>query len=421
MRRPRILVPLRHRDFRLLWTGQTVSEFGNRVRAVALPFQLFALGASPLQLGAAIAINTVASIAFLLLGGAIADRVPRRRLILASDLVGGVVVAVVALLSAAGALRIEHVYVAAAALGAADAFLDPAYSAIVADLVPGDVLRAGNAIRLLGRSVARIAGPALGGIGVALAGPALAFGVDAVTFFFSFATLLLAHPPLPAPLPSASLLREIRNALGYVFSVRWLWTTIVYFMAVNIAYAGAGVMTPLLVRDVLHGGAAMYGTISSAYGVGTIVASVVVAQLATRRPGPILFAFELLGAVATLGIGLLPILPATVAFMALTGIGLASSTVIWQAMIQRNVPERMRGRVSSIDLLGNSLINPAGPVVTAALIAAVGPAQTFVIAGWYAIALASLGLLASPLRRLEETAPASERALPPSGADIRPR
>lgn len=184
MRAPAVLASLRHRDFRLLWTGQTVSSFGNAVRNVALPFQLLALGASPGQLGIAVGLNTATSVAFLLLGGAIADRLPRRTLILASDLLGGVVVAILALLSAASELRIEHVYVAAVALGMADAFMSPAYNAIIADLVPASILRAGNATRLLGRSLARIVGPTVGGLAVALAGPAVAFGIDALTFLF---------------------------------------------------------------------------------------------------------------------------------------------------------------------------------------------------------------------------------------------
>jgi MFS family permease len=191
---PRLFVPLRHRDFRLLWTGQTVSSFGDNVQNVAMPFQLLALGATPLQLGIAVAIDTASSIAFLLLGGAIADRIARRTLIIASDVLGGCVVGVVALLSASGQLRIEHIYVAAVALGAADAFLRPAYTAIIADLVPRDVLRAGNAARLLGRSLARIAGPTVGGLAVAFGGPALAFGINALTFVFSFATLIVATP-----------------------------------------------------------------------------------------------------------------------------------------------------------------------------------------------------------------------------------
>ncbi|TME76968.1 MAG: MFS transporter [Chloroflexi bacterium] len=403
---PRLLVPLRHRDFRLLWTGQTVSSFGDNVQNVAMPFQLLALGATPLQLGIAVAIDTAASIAFLLVGGAIADRVPRRTLIIASDVLGGCVVGIVALLSATGQLRIEHVYVAAVALGAADAFLRPAYTAIIADLVPGDVLRAGNAARLLGRSLARIAGPTVGGLAVAFGGPALAFGINALTFVFSFATLMLATPVRRIPASTTSLIRDIREGFGYVFSVRWIWTTITYFMLVNVAYVGqSGVMTPLLVRDVLSGNAETFGVLISAYGVGTIVASVVVAQLTIRRPGRLLFAFELLAAICVLAIGLVPILPAVVVFMALTGVGLASSTVIWEAMLQRHVPENLLGRVASIDLLGNSLINPIGPLAAAALVGSIGAAGAFAVAGAYAVAFASIGLVVSPVRRMEEARP----------------
>jgi MFS family permease len=404
VRWPQVVAPLRHRDFRLLWTGQTVSSFGNAVRSVALPFQLLALGASPLELGIAVAINTATSVAFLLLGGAVADRFPRRALILASDLLGGCVVAVIALLSAAGQLRIEHVYVAAVGLGAADAFQSPAYSAIIADLVPASILRAGNAARLLGRSLARIVGPTVGGLVVALAGPAPAFAIDALTFLFSFATLLLANPPRRANAPRTSILGEIRQGFAYVFSVPWLWTTNLYFMLVNVAYAGqSGVMTPLLVRDELGGGAEMYGTITAAYGVGTIVASVVVAQLVLRRPGRPMFAFEVLAGLAVLAIGLTPFLPAVVVLMALIGVGLSSSTVIWQALLQRHVPERMLGRVSSIDLLGNSVINPIAPLAAAALAGSIGPANTFVVAGSYAVAFASVGLIVSPLLRIDES------------------
>lgn len=175
-------------------------------------------------------------------------------------------------------------------------------------------------------------------------------------------------------------------------------------MLVNFAYAGqSGVMTPLLVRDVMKGDAQTFGAIMSAYGVGTILASIVVTQLVIRRPGRVMFVFELLAAVAVLAIGLIPIVPAVVVFVALTGVGLASSTVIWEALLQRHVPEQMLGRVASIDLLGNSLINPMAPIAAAALVGPVGPAGTFVVAGVYAIALASIGLVISPLRKVEET------------------
>lgn len=405
MKLPAVLVPLRHRDFRLLLTGQTVSSFGNSISNVAVPFQLLALGASPLQLGITVAIETVSAVVFLLLGGAIADRWQRRTLILLSDALGGAVVAILAALSVSGALRIEHLYVAAVALGAAEAFLSPAFNAIISELVPPEILRAGNAARLLSRSAARIAGPAVGGLVVAFVSPAAAFGVDALTFAFSFATLLFAHPDRRTTARAASIVADIREGFGYVFRYRWLWTTTLYFMFVNVAYAGqSGVMTPLLVRDTLRGDARMFGYVNSAYGVGTIVAGIVVAQVVLRRPGRLMFAFETLAALAVLAVGLVPSLPVLLAAMVVMGISLAGSTVIWQSLLQRLVPAAVLGRVSSIDLLGNSVINPLAPLIAAALIGPVGPAGTFVIAGVYAVVLVTVAVIASPLRSMEDLA-----------------
>ena len=405
MRLPAVIAPLRHRDFRLLLTGQTVSSFGNSISNVAVPFQLLALGASPIQLGIAIALETATSVAFLLLGGAVADRLQRRTLILASDVLGGLVVGTLAMLSASGALRVEHVYLAAVALGAADAFLAPAYTAIIADLVPGDILRAGNAARLLTRSLARIAGPTVGGLVVALVSPAAAFGIDAVTFLFSVGTLLLAHPDQRRPAASSSIVADIREGFGYLFSYRWLWTTTIYFMLVNVAYAGqSGVMAPFLVRDTLGGDARTFGFLMAAYGVGTIIAGVGIAQLATRRPGRVMFAFEGLAALAVLSIGLVPTVPVAFVSMGLMGVALSSSTVIWQAMLQRLVPAGVLGRVTSIDLLGNSVINPLAPLVAAVLIGVVGPPATWLIAGIYALGLVTATVVVSPLRDLEEPA-----------------
>jgi MFS family permease len=404
LRLPAVLAPLRHRDFRLLVTGQTVSAFGNSISNVAVPFQLLALGASPLQLGIAIALEMATSVAFLLVGGAFADRLQRRTLILASDALGGTVVAILALLSASGQLRVEHVYVAAVALGAADAFLQPAFSAIVAELVPADILRAGNAARLIGRSSARILGPTVGGLVVALVSPAAAFALDGLTFLFSFGALLLAHPDRRMPAASVSIVGDVREGFRYVFSYRWLWTTTIYFMLVNVAFAGqAGVMMPLLVRDTLGGDARTYGFVNAAYGVGTVFAGIGVAQLVLRRPGRVMFGFELLAILGVLSMGLAPVLPVVFVSMAVMGAALASSTVIWQSLLQRLVPAPLLGRVTSIDLLGNSVINPLAPLIAAALIGTVGPPATFVIAGVYALGLVSIALAASPLRDMEES------------------
>src|SRR5712691_985905 len=155
---------------------------GNFVHGVALPFQILALGGGPLELGLWGAIFSIASIVFLLIGGAIADRVPRRRLILANDLGCGIVVAAIAVLSATGNLRIEHLYAEAFFFGATHSFFEPALNAIIPELVPPGILQAGNAVRGTSRQIALVGGPVVGGLLVATAGLPVAFAADAATF-----------------------------------------------------------------------------------------------------------------------------------------------------------------------------------------------------------------------------------------------
>ena len=147
MRLPRIVQPLRHRDFRLLWTGQTLTLLGSFVSYVAYPFQILQLGGSALELGALVSIFTGASLVFLLIGGAVADRVARRTLIVVTELGSGVTIGVVAILGFAGALQIWHLYVTYAIFGAATAFSVPALGAIIPELVPEEILVAGNAVQ----------------------------------------------------------------------------------------------------------------------------------------------------------------------------------------------------------------------------------------------------------------------------------
>src|ERR671936_747941 len=171
---------------------------GNFIHGVALPFQILALGGGALEIGVWGATFSLATIAFLLIGGAVADRVPRRRLILANDFACGAVVAVIAALSATGSLRIEHLYAEAFIFGATHSFFEPALNAIIPELVPPEILQAGNAVRGTSRQIAFIGGPLIGGALASFALP-LAFAADAVSFFGIFGALLLARPPKRDP------------------------------------------------------------------------------------------------------------------------------------------------------------------------------------------------------------------------------
>src|SRR5947209_9962069 len=182
-----MLAPLRHRDFRLLFIGQTVSMTGNQLYSVALPFQILALKGSPLQLGTGFAIFAGSQLLTILFGGALVDRLPRRQVILTMDLLSTVAVTLVAVLGLTHHLQIPYLYVLSAFFGATFSFYTPALSAILPELIPANILVPGNALRGLSNQSARVIGPLLGGLLVTAWGPPWAFAIDAATFAFSFA------------------------------------------------------------------------------------------------------------------------------------------------------------------------------------------------------------------------------------------
>jgi len=402
VRLPAVLTPLRHRDFRLLLIGQSISSVGNFFFNIAAPFQLLALGATPVELGIAAFIQIGSMTAFLLLGGAIADRVSRRRLILANDALGALVTGAVAALAMFGQLRIEHIYIAGAVLGAAFAFLFPAYSAIVTELVPPDQLTQGNAARSLGSAIARTAGPLAAGLVLATSGAPLAFAIDALTFLFSFLLFTMSRAtPKPADV-GLPLVRQVRDGISFVIATPWLWMMLVTYTFINLTYGGQrGVMTPIFVRDALLAGGGTFGIVIAAHGVGQIVGGIVVAQLPIRRPGVAMYVFEVIAGGATLAVGVFVWLPATLIAFAIMGVALSSSDTLFNAAIQRNVPGSMLGRVTSINFLVAGLFVPIAPVIAGVLVEAIGPALTFVFAGAWAAALAVVLLAASPVRSLK--------------------
>src|SRR5919204_1274793 len=151
MRVPLVLQPLRNRDFALLWSGQTFSMIGNFVNQIALPWQVLLLTNSAVQVGIVSGILAGAGLVFLLVGGAVVDRVPRRRVLLISDAGSAVLFGAVATLSAVGQLRVEHLYIAAAIRGGLFSFFSPAMQAIIPEVVPAAVLVQGNVLRAVSR------------------------------------------------------------------------------------------------------------------------------------------------------------------------------------------------------------------------------------------------------------------------------
>jgi MFS family permease len=391
-----LLAPLKHRDFRLLFIGQTVSMVGNQLYFVALPFQIIALGGSALQLGAGFTIFASAQLVTILVGGALVDRLPRRRVILAMDLLSAVVVAIVAALGLAHRLEISHLYVLSAFFGATFSFYTPAMSAIMPELVPTDILVPGNVLRGMTSQTARVIGPLVGGLVVSTAGPPWAFAIDAATFAFSFGVFLLASPPKREKPESKPLLAEIKEGFAFTFSVTWIWVSIVGFAATNgFFFAGFTVALPILVLKVLHGSAAIYGLIGAAGGLGEVAGGLLVGTLHIKRLVVATYVFSALLGLSFAIYGVAPLLPVVLIGAFAFSFCIVGSNTHWDSALQKYVPANLIGRVTSVDFFGSFLVGPVAPVLAAIAIQKVGPAQIFVIGGlitfvYWATALAVL-------------------------------
>jgi MFS family permease len=402
LRLPAIAEPLRHRDFRLLWAGQTISVFGSWMRIVAVPFQILALGGSAAEIGIAAAVSAAVHVPFLLLGGAIVDRVPRRLVLLMSDLVSGVGTSVVAVLGLTDQLRIEHLYVMSAVLGLADAFFGPALMAIVPELVPQEILLRGNALRGMTRQGGRLGGSLVGGVLVAAFGPPVAFAVDALTYFASFAALALMRRG-DAPVGTRKgLFSEVREGFSFVFSIPWIWITIGIFSFVNLLVFGPLIVgLPLLVREHLRGDAAMYGALTAALAVGEIAAGLILGQATIRRSGIVMYAFAVAAGAITASFGVLPILGWLLTASALLGVAFVGFNLLWESALQRHVPRELLGRVTSVDFFGSFVLGPVAPLLAAVLIERFGTAPVFLGAGIAVTVIAASAYLVRSIRGLE--------------------
>jgi DHA3 family tetracycline resistance protein-like MFS transporter len=403
MKLPRVLEPLRHRDFRLLWSGQTLTLLGSFVSQVAYPFQILQLGGSAIELGALASVYTLSSLVFLLLGGAIADRVPRRTLIIITELASGLIAGAVSLLGFAGALEIWHLYVAVALFGAATSFSAPALGALIPELVPEEILVPGNAIRGLSRQASRTGGPIIGGILVATAGPPAAFAFDALTFIVSaLAVMFIRARSVIAPKTPTSIFADIREGFGFVFATQWLWVTIFGWSVINAGFIGAFVVgLPLLVTETLRAGSVAFGLITAAIGVGEALGAALVGQLRIRRAGVAIYLFAVVGGIGLLVYGLVPTLPGALLGGVLVGFSFVCLGVLWESALQRHVPRQMLGRVTSVDWFGGTLLGPIAPIAAALISQAYGPPALFIAAGSIAIVLTLLALLLPSIRQLE--------------------
>jgi DHA3 family tetracycline resistance protein-like MFS transporter len=430
--RVNLLAPLRHRDFRLLWAGMTVSLVGDGIFLVAMAWQAYELWNAPAALSILGIGMTIPTIAFLLPAGVLSDRLDRRTIMLVSDVGRAVIIALLAALSLAGTLTFLQLVVLVALYGVGTAFFIPAFDAIVPDLVPSADLPAANALDQFVRPIAlRLAGPALGGALVAGFGTGAAFALDAASFAASTVAVFLMRPPAhPRSEHAESPLLAVREGLRFVRRRVWLWGTLLSAAFAYLAFLGpAEVLLPYVVKNDLHASAGDLGLVFAAGGVGAVGAALFMGQRGhPRRDVTVMYATWTFATLAVAGYGLATapwqLMVACLLFNALETAG----TIVWATIKQRHVPSSMLGRVSSLDWLISIGLLPLSFALTAPVAELIGARATLVAAAAIGGVITVGALFLPGMRDIERAAgeadahsPGAETDLlrPPAFVDVR--
>ncbi|MCX6025043.1 MAG: MFS transporter [Chloroflexi bacterium] len=388
---------LRIRSLALLWGGQTISRLGDSLYRIALSWWILEKTGSAAALGALAVFSLVPMLLFLLVGGVVVDRLPRFRIMLASDLVNTVVVGLVTALAVTDRLELWHIYAASVVFGLAEAFFAPAYNASIPQVVPLEDRPSANSLSSLSWQLSGVIGPTLGAIIIAAGGTSLAFGLDSLSFLISAAFLiplrLIRLPAAPAE-HGASPLSDMRDGLRTVLASPWLWVSILAFAFLNVTDAGPrNIALPFLIHDHLGLDVKALGLVASVFSIGSITGAVVLGRL--------MYGAAALGGLMIALYGLAPSLAVLLGAAFIYGVSFSAVALIWTNTLQEMVPQEKLGCVSSIDALGSFVLMPVGFALAGVLTDRIGPALVFVIGGSATVALALLSYLHPGVRALD--------------------
>lgn len=390
---------LHERSFARYLAASTISTLGSGMAMVALAFAVLGFGGAT-DLGIVLLAREVPIVVLLLLGGVFADRIPRRTILVSSDLVKGAAQVATAILLFSGTANVWNVALLQALFGVSAAFSRPATTGLVKDAVSDARLQEANALLGLSSSVLSIAGPAIGALIVAAGSPAWAIAIDSLTFFASAALIASMHLTASVRIASASILGDLRDGWREFVERSWAVAMVVSFGLFQLSYFPALlVLGPLVAKEQL-GGAGAWGTILAIESLGAVVGGLFALRLRFSRP---LVASQLsvLPAgllLAALAVPLPLIWLAVVSFA--NGIGFAVGNVLWMTALQRNVPGHALSRISSFDWLGSVALNPVGYALIGPVAVAIGTPETLIIAAVLIVAVLVIVVLLPSVRAI---------------------
>jgi hypothetical protein len=372
--------------FRLLWGGTTLSLFGDFFSYIAVAWLVLQLTGSSLALGTVLVVQALPRAVLMVVGGALADRFTPRLTMLASMALRAVVVGPLALLVLSGRVQLWHVYAIAAVFGIVDAFFYPARSSILPRVVADRELEAGNAVLNVTGQASVIVGPVLGGIIVAAFGIGWAFAGDAACFVLGL--LLIVGLPAGSGAgagkthPDGGLGGQIVAGLRYAWADIGIRVTLIVVAVIDFAANGSiGIGLPTLAHGRFAAGAAGFGILLGAWGVGATAGAVSAGIIPPpKRFGWLIVLLCVWLGAGVVAVGLLPSLPPAAAVMGLSGIATGVVNTYGISWLQRRTDRAMQGRVMSLVMLASMGLTPIAYAASGA-IAQVNVTLLFAIAG----------------------------------------
>ena len=408
--------PMRDRRFRWYFLSRAVDLFGDMMGHIALAFAVLAVSDSPRALGIVLAAHSIPMVAFLLIGGVLADRFGRTAIIQLSNVTGGLTHLAIAALVITDTAEIWQLAVLTAINGVAAAANQPALAGLMPQLAPAGSLQQANVLNGLLRNIMLVFAPALGGALVVGIGAGWAIAVNGVTYLIAAALLLPIKLPAPQQAARAGILQDLRTGWTFFRSTTWLWVIVLAFGVLNALHSGGfGTLGPPLAEESGLGPQG-WALIVSAQAVGLIATSVVLLRVNLRRP-------LLLGMIGCaiysgqmIALGSTTELWVVMAAALVAGAGIEIFGVGWETSMQEHVPRNMLSRVYSYDMLGSFVAIPAGQLAFGPLGAAFGLQQVILIAGVSYLTICLLTLLSRSVRTLDRVATEPDPEVTSSGA-----
>jgi MFS family permease len=381
-----LVQPMRIRDFRLLWTGMFVSMVGDGFYYVAIAWQVYDLSNSPASLAGVGIAWSPPQVAIVPLAGVLADRLDRRFLMIAADLIRAAAIGTVGVFSITGNLTIPILVGLVVVFGVGQALFHPAFHSIVPEIVPPDMLVRANSVDQFVRPFAlMVLGPVIGGQLVEHLGAGWAFVADAGTFLWSAAMVarIRARPTCERD-PQASAVREIVEGFRFVRRTRWLLITMLASILSLFAVWGPWeTLMPYVVRNDLGGRASDLSLVYLSGGVGAVLVAITLGQRGTlpKRPMTALYLFWAAGMLGTALFGIAQNLLHAMIAGFLTEGSIAALIVLWYSILQRLVPSQLLGRVTSLDWMITLAGVPLSFAAVGPLAEAIGADTTLILAG----------------------------------------